>query len=44
LLGIAGTLLEATFPTCKGIRLRGITLSSLLVDSDEDKPQLSFPL
>jgi DNA polymerase-4 len=41
---VACALLEATFPTPKGIRLLGITLSSLLMESDEDAPQLSFPL
>lgn len=44
LLAIAAALLEATFPTSKGIRLLGITLSSLLTESDEYEPQLSFPL
>lgn len=44
LLDIAAALLQGTFPTRKGIRLLGITLSSLLMGSDEDKPQLSFPL
>jgi DNA polymerase-4 len=42
LLDTAATLLEATFPTPKGIRLLGITLSSLLTEPDE--LQLSFPL
>lgn len=44
LRGIACALLDATFPTPKGIRLLGITLSSLLTEPDEDAPQLSFPL
>jgi DNA polymerase-4 len=42
LLDIARALLEATFPTPKGIRLLGITLSSLL--TVENEPQLSLPL
>jgi len=44
ILDIATELLETTFPTQKGIRLLGITLSSLLTDSDEQEPQLSFSL
>lgn len=44
LLDIAVALLEATFPTPRGIRLLGITLSSLLTESGEDEPQLSFSL
>lgn len=41
---LADGLLEATFPTPKGIRLLGVTLSSLLSGSDEEKPQLSLSL
>jgi DNA polymerase-4 len=40
----ADGLLEATFPTPKGIRLLGVTLSSLLSGADEEKPQLSLSL
>lgn len=41
---LADGLLEATFPAPKGIRLLGVTLSSLLDGSDEDEPQLSLSL
>lgn len=41
---LADGLLEATFPAPKGIRLLGVTLSSLLSGSDEGKPQLSLSL
>ncbi|MGO4842947.1 DNA polymerase IV, partial [Rhizobiaceae sp. 2RAB30] len=44
LLELAAVLLEGTFPAPKGIRLLGITLSSLLTESDWEEPQLSFPL
>lgn len=44
LLELAAVLLEGTFPAPKGIRLLGITLSSLLTESDWKEPQLSFPL
>jgi DNA polymerase-4 len=43
LLDLAVGLLEATFPAAKGIRLLGITLSSLLTDPGEGS-QLSFTL
>lgn len=43
LLELAVGLLEATFPASKGIRLLGITLSSLVAESTQD-PQLSFTL
>jgi DNA polymerase IV len=41
---LAVSLLDATFPTPKGIRLLGITLSSLVLGSDALEPQLSFAL
>lgn len=41
---LAVGLLEATFPTPKGIRLLGITLSSLMTEVDGNEPQLSFAL
>lgn len=41
---LADGLLEATFPAPKGIRLLGMTLSSLLDGSDGDEPQLSLSL
>ena len=41
---LASALLEATFPTPKGIRLLGITLSSLQSDPDAAEPQLSLPI
>lgn len=41
---VADGLLEATFPAPKGIRLLGVTLSSLLDGSHEDEPQLSLSL
>jgi DNA polymerase-4 len=45
ILNVACELLAATFPTRKGIRLLGITLSSLLTEVDEQAaPQLSFSL
>jgi DNA polymerase-4 len=44
LRALANGLLEATFPTPKGIRLLGVTLSSLLSGADEEKPQLSLSL
>lgn len=44
LLDVAMGLLETTFPTPKGIRLLGITLSSLLTEADEQEPQLSLSL
>lgn len=41
---LADGLLQATFPTPKGIRLLGVTLSSLLSGPNEEKPQLSLSL
>jgi len=43
LLLMATGLLEATFPATKGIRLLGITLSSLLRESDTQETQFSLP-
>jgi len=43
LLDMAAGLLEATFPTTKGIRLLGITLSSLLTETNDQNTQLSLP-
>jgi len=43
LLDIATGLLEATFPTPKNIRLLGITLSSLLTESDFQETQFPLP-
>jgi len=44
LLDMATGLLETTFPATKGIRLLGITLSSLLIASDFQEAQFSLPL
>jgi len=44
LLSVAAVLLEATFPTPKGIRLLGITLSSLLPESGSQEIQYLLPL
>ncbi len=41
---LAVSLLEATFPASKGIRLLGITLSSPVSESDALEPQLSLPI
>lgn len=43
LLDQASTLLAATFPTSKGIRLLGVTVSSLMAETNEEL-QLSFTL
>ncbi|WP_375143307.1 hypothetical protein [Pelagibacterium sp. H642] len=44
LRGLAPGLMEATFPTPKGIRLLGVTLSSLVNDFDGEELQLSVSL
>lgn len=41
---LAVSLLEATFPASKGIRLLGITLSSPVSESDTLEAQLSLPI
>lgn len=41
---LAVSLLEATFPASKGIRLLGITLSSPVSESDALETQLSLPI
>jgi len=43
LLNVAIKLLEATFPTSKGIRLLGITLSSLHAKNGTQETQFSLP-
>jgi len=43
LLLMATGLLETTFPTTKGVRLLGITLSSLLIESEFQETQFSLP-
>jgi len=43
LLDMTTGLLETTFPTTKGVRLLGITLSSLLVETDFQETQFSLP-
>ena len=44
MLDVSVGLLEVTFPAPKGIRLLGITLSSLITDDDGNEPQLLIPL
>lgn len=44
LRGLAAGLMEATFPIPKGIRLLGVTLSSLVNDFDGEDLQLSLSL
>lgn len=41
---VVGLLLQPIFPVRKGIRLLGVTLSSLERDADQSQPQLALPL